>query len=164
MKYNIIEENKGYLLIEAIIGIGIAITGILGMLNILSRSVSLNRVIGDQLVGNYLAAEGIEITKNIIDGNIIQGNPWNQGFVTGTYEVDYSSLNLTANQNRRIWLNPSNSRYSYQQIGNQTSFIRTINIQTVSSQEIKVNSIVSWVTRGNAQFSVNLEDHFFNWR
>lgn len=156
-------NNKGYILIEAIIGISIAIIGILGILGLLSRSASLNRVVADQFIGNYLAIEGIEITKNLIDANIIQQRPWNYGFNTGSFEVDYSSLNLEPNQDRRILFDSINKRYNYQ-TGTQTNFARTVNIELIGSEEIKVNSVVKWTTRGSGKFEVNLEDHFFNWR
>ena len=44
------------------------------MLSLLSNSIALNRVVNDQFIANYLAMEGIEVVKNIVDGNIIQGN------------------------------------------------------------------------------------------
>lgn len=156
-------DNKGYILVEAIIGISIAIIGILGILGLLSRSASLNRVVADQFIGNYLAIEGIEVTKNIIDGNIIQQRPWNYGFETGSFEADYSTLNLEPNQGRRILFDSIDKRYGYQ-MGTETNFTRTLNIELIGSEEIKVNSVVKWTTRGSGRFEVNLEDHFFNWR
>ncbi|NCO15164.1 hypothetical protein COW77_01405 [Candidatus Wolfebacteria bacterium CG18_big_fil_WC_8_21_14_2_50_39_7] len=157
------KTNKGYILIESMIGISIAIVGILGILNLLSRSTSLNRVISNQFVGNYLAAEGIEITKNLIDANVIQNKPWNQGLISGSFEADYLSMGLEPNQSRLILFDSANNRYSYQ-TGNPTTFTRVINIQLIGSEEIKVNSIVKWTSRGGGQFEANLEDHFFNWR
>ena len=78
LRYN--RKSGGYLLVESMIGISIAVVGLLGILTLLSRSVGLSRVVGNQLTANYLAVEGVEISKNIIDTNVIQGNPWNQGF------------------------------------------------------------------------------------
>jgi len=157
------KTNKGYLLVESIIGISIAIVGIMGILGLLSRSTSLNRVISSQFIGNYLAAEGVEITKNLIDANIIQKRPWNQGFINGSFEVDYLSLNLEPDQSRLILFDSSNNLYSYQS-GTPTLFTRTINIEPIGSEEIKINSIVKWRSRGGGQFEANLEDHFLNWR
>lgn len=155
--------KKGYILIESMIGISVAIVGILGVLNLLSRSTSLNRVISNQFVGNYLAAEGIEITKNLIDANIIQKKPWNQGFISGNFEADYFAVGLEPDRSRSILFDSASNRYSYY-IGIPTLFRRTINIQLIGSEEIKVNSIVKWTSRGGGQFEANLEDHFFNWR
>lgn len=150
-------------MIEAMVGISIAVVGLLGVLGLVSHSLSLNHAVTDQLIGNYLAAEGIEITKNIIDANIIQKKPWNQGFSDGSFEADYSSLNLDFNSNRSILFDSTTDRYGYE-TGSPTSFIRTINIELVGSDEIKVNSIVKWTTVGGGQFESDVEDHFFNWR
>jgi type II secretory pathway pseudopilin PulG len=158
-----LKAKRGQLLIESMIGISIAIVGILGILALLSKSASLNQVVSNQFIGNYLAAEGIEIVKNLIDANIIQGKPWNQGFQTASFEADYTSLSLAPNQNRPLLFDSANNLYSYQS-GAPALFTRTINIELVGSEEIKVNSVVKWRTRGGGQFEVNLEDHFFNWR
>jgi hypothetical protein len=158
-----LKENKGYLLVESMIAIGVALVGIMGILNVLSRSVGLNRVVSDQFVGNYLAVEGIEITKNLIDANVKQGNPWNQGFTTGGFEADYSSKTLEPNQGKPILFDSTDNLYNYA-AGDNTLFRRTINIELVGSEEIKVNSVVKWTTRGGGEFQSNLEDHFFNWR
>ncbi len=156
-------NNSGQLLIESMIGISIVVVGLLGVVGLLSRSASLNRVVSQQLIANYLASEGIEITKNIIDANIIKEDPWNQGFSNGNFEADYTSLILQFNQDRFLSVDPTNGFYGYQS-DNPTLFKRIINIKLVGSEEIKVNSTVKWNTRGGGQFEVNLEDHFFNWR
>ena len=159
-----LKVTSGQLIIEAMIGIGIAVVGLLGILTLLSRSISVNRVVGDQFIGNYLAAEGLEVVRNLIDANIIQNRPWNQGFNTvGSFEVNYQSLSLEPSQNRQLLFDSTNNRYNYQN-GTPTPFKRTINIVPIGSEEIKVNSIVAWTTRGSGQFEVNLEDHFLNWR
>ena len=162
------QENRGQLLIEAMVGIGIVMVGLLGIVSLISRSASLNRVVSNQLIATYLASEGIEITKNFIDNNIIQFNPWNSGLTTaGRFNVDYKSSNLQDvpfEENRALLLDSNTGFYSYQQIGNPTPFVRIINIGLIGSDEIKVNSVVNWTDRGGAQFEVNLEDHFFNWR
>jgi len=161
--FQFFNKSNGQLLIESMISISIVVVGLLGILGLLSRSTSLNRVVSNQFIGNYLAAEGIEITKNLIDANIIQHKPWNEGFSNGSFEADYTNLSLAPNQNRFLLFDSANNLYSYQS-GTQTVFTRTINIELIGSEEIKVNSIVRWRTRAGAQFEVNLEDHFFNWR
>ena len=79
--YNL-KPKRGYMLVELMVSISLLVVGFLGFLGLLSRSLSLNRVVADQFIANYLAMEGIEITKNLIDSNIIQGSPWNQSFTT----------------------------------------------------------------------------------
>ena len=154
---------KGQSLIEAMVAIGIIVFGILSTLGLLSRALSLNRVVSDQFTATYLAAEGIEVVKNLIDANIIQGRPWNSGLTTGSFEADYNSLLFEPNQGRRLLLDLASGHYSYDG-GNPTSFVRTINIELIGSEEIKVSPVVAWRTRGGGNFEVRLEDHFFNWR
>lgn len=158
-----LHNNRGYLLVEAVVAITILIIGFLGMLAILSNTNAISRTVNDQFVANYLAMEGIEIVKNIIDGNVMQGNPWNQNITDGDYEVDYQSPRLKASQGRYLLFNSVKSQYSYQN-GTQSPFTRTIQITSISADEIRVNSVVKWIGRGGGKFEINLEDHFFNWR
>lgn len=153
--------KKGQLLIESGIAISILIIGLLGILGLLSRSLSLNNVVSSRYIASNLAAEGIEVAKNLIDANVIQYNPWNAGFSTGSYELAYDSLVLDSNQNRNLLFDSTNNKYNYQ-TGQSTPYKRDIEIIN-KGDEIQVNSIVSWQIRGGS-YSVNLEDHFFNWR
>jgi len=163
----------GQLLIESMIGISIAVVGLLGILGLVSRSTSLNRVVSEQFIASYLAAEGIEITKNIIDADWMKDNVWNNDYLeSGNFEIDYQTTTFKAGTptsaqtagNNPLLFDPDSNLYSYQK-GNPTNFFRTIKIELIpGGNEIKVNSIVTWTTRGGAQFEVNLEDHFFNWR
>src|SRR3989338_8190490 len=107
------EKCAGQSLIEAMVAIGIIVFGILSTLGLLSRALSLNRVVSDQFTATYLAAEGIEVVKNLIDANIIQGRPWNNGFTTGGFEIDYNGVSLEPNQGRRLLLDLTSGHYSY---------------------------------------------------
>lgn len=175
-------KKNGYLMVELMIAITIATIGVLSIAGFISRTLSVNRVISDQFTANYLAMEGVEIVKNIIDANVIEcldiGTPWNkQGFsgVTQCYEVDYQTLRIkgappkATNTNclpvgslNPLLFDSANGTYNYDS-GAPTRFFRTVQINPVSKDEIQVNSIVKWTTRGGGSHSVNLEDHFFNW-
>lgn len=157
-------NNKGYFLIELMIAISILTVGFLGFLTLVSRSISTNRVISDYLTATYLAAEGIELIKNVIDTNYL--NPpyiWNQGInADGSYEMDYNdSAPISATGNYLKY--DSNNFYNYD-FGNSTPFRRIIEISNVSADQIKVKSIVQWKGRGSIDMEVYVEDYFFNWR
>lgn len=161
--------NKGQLLVESMMGISITIIGLLGILALLSRSVSLNRVISDQFIGNYLAAEGIEVVKNLIDANIIQKNAWNQGLDTaGNYEADYNSVILEHDSSQFLKFDDTLNVYNYDS-GADTPFKRKIAISYPDcpalhcERHIKAKSVVGWTNKSGV-FEVNLEDHFFNWQ
>lgn len=159
--------KRGQLLVEAMIAISVVVVGMLGILAFLLQSLSLNKVVSDQFTGAYLASEGIELTKNILDSNLIPPHtgPWNVGFSDGDYEIDYQDTSLVGNNatGRYLSYDPTTHLYSYKS-GNPSAFQRKITIKTISADEIQVNSVVNWTTLGGGSFSVNLEDHFFNWR
>ncbi len=155
-------HDGGQLLIESGIAISILVVGLLGIFSLLSRSLSLNNVISSQYIASNLAVEGIEVAKNLIDANVIQFKPWNEGINTGSYEVAFDSLSLNSSQDRFLLFDSTGNNYNYQ-TGQPTPFKRTIQITNIGSDEINVNSTVNWQIRGGS-YSVNLEDHFFNWR
>lgn len=158
------KNKKGYVLIEAIIAITIAVVGLLGIFSLLSRSLSLNRVVADRFVASYLAAEGIEIVKNLVDNNILAGRPWNEALASGAYEADYTDTGLAPDSERFIRFNADTGAYGYGEL-TPTLMKRTITIGTSSDgEELTVGSRVNWTTRGGGKFDINLEEHLFHWR
>lgn len=166
----ITKSESGYLLVEAIVAASLLIIGLVSVAGLMARALSLNRVVSDQFIANYLTVEGIEVVKNLIEANILAGNAWNSGISNGCYEVDYLtfSLNNTCNSssesNQPLSFDSATGFYSYSS-GNQTPFLRSILIENSSDgNRIKVNSIVKWVGRGGIEFNIDLEDYFFNYR
>jgi len=167
--------RRGQVIIEAMIALGVLTIGFLGVVTLLSRSLSLNRVVADDYAATYLAAEGIEVVKNLIDANTIQGRPWGTDLSDGDYELEYdttfsASAPLGYNPNalvayvgRAIRVDPATKIYSYRG-SSPTSFTRRIRIANVTADEVQVNAIVRWTARGGANSEINLEDHFFRWR
>ena len=154
-------KTSGQLLIESLIGVSIVVVGLLGIVGLVSRSLSLNRVVSDQFTASYLSLEGVEIARNLLDSNIIKGEAWNQGFAnTGSYEVDYNSPALEISRDRYLNFD-ANGFLSYSP-GKATSFKRTI-VVSGSGDEVIVNSIVKWESRGG-EYEINNEHHFYNWR
>ena len=166
MTSKILKNNRGSLLIESIVSLSITVIGLLGILGLLSRSLTLNRDAGSKLISTYLSAEGIEIIKNLIDRNYVQRLPWNDGLNTGTYEVTHNGdivSNLGGgNSNQPFLLDSTTGLYGYT-VGTPTIFKRTVRILAINNNELKVVSRVDWSTGLGAQ-SVSLEDHFFDWR
>lgn len=158
------QNAHGYILVEALVAITIVVVGLLGIFSLLSRSLSLNRVVADRFVAAYLAAEGIELVKNIIDNNILAGRPWNAGLSPGEYEADFHDDALQSNQQRALKFDSATGAYGYREP--TPSLIRRV-ISTVVSpdgNQITVGSRVNWTTRGGGKFNINLEEHLFNWR
>lgn len=157
-----VNMRGGQLLIEMLVALGILTVGFLGVMSLLSRALSLNRVVADNYTATYLASEGVEVVKNILDGNAMQGKGWNAGFSDGDFEADFGSRGLTPSQGRYLTFDNSTHQYGYG-FDKSTPYIRTISIK-LGNADITVNSKVDWVSRGSGTFSVNIEDHFYNWR
>jgi len=153
----------GYLLVESLVALSVLTVGFLGIVSLLSRSLSLNRTVSDTHIATYLAAEGIEVLKNMIDANILQGLPWTNGITSGDHEVVYNSTALEPYQARLLGFDPGTNLYIYG--GSEpTRFTRRVRITFVGSEEVVVESRVNWTAAGGGSFSARLEDHFLKWR
>lgn len=160
-------NNKGYFLIELMIAISILTIGFLGFLTLVSRAISVNRVISDYLTANYLAAEGIELVKNTIDTNYLRSNLWyddgSGGFLNGNYEMAYNDAVPNAVSGNFLLYDSTSGFYNYN-TGNLTPFKRTISISYPNVSQMKVKSTVSWISRGGGTMTIYLEDYFFDWK
>jgi len=140
----------------------------LGIATLLSQSFFLNRAATNETIASYLAAEGIEITKNIID-NDVYGNPlpetklaWGDCCATGNYTVEYDSTALSlGNRGVPLKFDPTKG-YQYN-TGNTTPFSRMIRITLSTASEIDVQSVVTWSTGPLTNETVTDEDHFYDW-
>jgi len=152
--------RNGQTIIEAMIAIGVLVTGLLGSIVLLSNSLAFNRVVAENYTATYLATEGIEVMKNIID---FEG--WGK-VQAGSYEVEYDSEKPRplVSDKRKLYFDSQSGLYSYNQAGTPTSFDRVVTLTYLNNDnELKVESVVSWQSRGG-NFSVELEDHFYNWQ
>ncbi len=161
-------------MVEAMIAISLLLVGFLGTITLINRSVGLTRVVADSYVGTYLAAEGIEVVKSMIDANYLADRPFFDGFAGCTtsgcnWELEYKSTWETdppvVTTNRKLWYNPRQGTYSYGPIGTPSPFTRTVTVQLVgpTARQLNVTSRVEWVTRGGGLTAVVLEDRFYDW-
>lgn len=171
-------NKNGQSLLEALVALAVLVTGFLGMITLFSRSFFLDRVVSDQTKATYLAEEGIELTKNLIDHDVYLGlatagaqGGWGAcfNFAAGTndYELDYTTVNCPAGPNYTglpLKFDPATGLYSYTGPVT-TNFARRIRITKPAGQpdEIDVQSIVTWSTGPVTSQSLTLEDHFYNW-
>jgi hypothetical protein len=171
MKYGFnIKSRRGNLLVESIVSISITIIGFLGVLGLLSRSLGINKDVGQKFVATYLAAEGVEVVKSMVDKSFTDGLAWNDCCAAGDWEAAYDSVSLSpvpASPNPLLF-DTSEGIYGYAS-GVSSPFSRVIQISEIDwntdgrTDDLKVVSRVSWSSRGTVQ-EVILEDHFFDWR
>lgn len=168
--------RRGQSLLETMIALFILVIGFLGVFTLLVQSFLLSRTVSNSTIATYLASEGIEIAKSLVDHDMYQGIEgtglgWTAcfGAIGKDYELDYTTTVCPPPQyasDHFLNYNPTTHHYLYSYndlVGGSspTLFKRLIRV-TPNGDEITVNSIVTWTTGLNAQ-SLNLEDHFYNW-
>jgi len=156
-----LNHNKGFTIIEVMVGIGVILVGFAGTITLINKSLAFHDLAYSRLTASYLAQEGIEIVRNLRDNNFIQNRTWNDGLSPGTYQVQYNSLQLMDYSGENLLIDPVTNLYNYDS-GNLTRYNRRIVIEQISSEEIRVTSIVQWYNRGG-NFDIRVEDHLFNW-
>jgi hypothetical protein len=162
------QSKRGQMIIEATVSVSIMIVGLLGIFVLVSKSLNMYHTAAQGYVATNLAAEGIEVTKNILDANSINNRAWNAGFERDGdyYGIQYDSKDIalaSGSQNNPLHYDSATGLYSYD-IGSKTVYIRTVIIKNISLNEIQVNSVVTYTINTGATFTVNLEDHFYNWK
>ena len=161
-------------MVEAIVALSMLAMGMVGMFTLLSSSYAFNRVSTNEYIASNLAAEGIEVVRNIIDANIIASQAWNAG-LTGCAapagcSVQYDSTSLGGSQGNFLNLDSGSRLYLYDTMFPNTIFKRKLVLENINNppnnpnpNEIKVISSVSWRDR-RLDYSVDLEDHLYDWR
>jgi hypothetical protein len=177
------ESRRGQSLIEAIVALSILTVGFLGIMTLLTKSFQLNRTTGDETKATYLAAEGIEVTKSLIDHSLYLGiasggnlASWSScpGYADGYYKIDYQSVDCSlvastvslATTTYPLYFNPLTGLYSDTPSGSsiQTIFSRSVRIAFNSANaEITVESTVYWSPSPGDPQSITLQDNFYNW-
>lgn len=157
------------------IAISLLLVGFLGTITLINRSVGLTRVVADSYVGSYLAAEGVEVVKSLVDANYLAGRPFFDGFAElGCYstcelelesDTTWDAARPATYVGRTFWYDPIQRLYSYAPFGTETTFTRKVSVTLVgpSAKELIVESRVEWTARGGGRTAVTVEDHFYDW-
>lgn len=164
---NMMRKENGQLMIESIVGISLVMVGLLGVMTLLIRSSQWNRDVGLKLQATYLAAEGIEVIKNMIDTNIAKmlsegGVAWNARLTSPSKEYEVTSEGVVRNFTASRPLEFHATRgygYDYGTDGVKSPFTRKVSISE-STDKITVRAEVSW----GLGKKVILEDIFTFWR
>ncbi len=175
------KKERGSLLIEAIVAISIFMVGFGSVLVLNAQALHIVPQISRRLIAAELAQEGVEIVRNHITTNAIRGGVFNANLQDGYYSA-YSALEgpvLTGGQycgvspcSTQLYISDATKNYSPIVGGTQTSFKRTVYVQTVANNEVRINSIVTWdgsePSLGNCATNqgecINVEDHIFDWQ
>lgn len=154
--------QKGFTLLEVIIAIFILTVGIAGAYTLITQTISSAAISEERLIAAYLAQEGIEIGRNIRDGNWLEGATWNTGLTgcsTGC-EADFDDSSLVASASR--YLKIDGGFYNYDS-GTNTKFKRKITIIPEGTDILKVSVLVEWQERGRTH-QLSAQENLYNWR
>lgn len=159
-------------MVELMVAASLITIGLLGIFSLIISSTRMNKDVVHRFEATYLAAEGIEIMKNIIDTDVaIPGTAFfNSTLNSGNYEVQYNTdkeNELTelgyVSSTRVLWLDRDvTGLYSYREAGVKTPYTRTIRVEN-EGDTITVRSVVEWNVGGEKNIA-NLEEVFQNWR
>lgn len=177
MKHLNPKSREGNILIESIVSISLVLIGLLGIFSLLSSSIRQNKNAHLKTAAAYLAAEGLEISKNIVDTDVADPEvPWDNTFGNldfETFEVQYDTTRETiiplggATSSEKLSVNSESGLFSYNTEENETPspFSRTIVVNRNESEpdELVIQSVVEWTERG-AEKRVTLETVFSAWR
>lgn len=183
------EAGSGQTLVEVMVALFVLTVGLLGILTLLSQSIFISKNITAETTATYLAAEGIELSQNIIEHDVYQhlaglGTGWGSAFNLGSggeFELDYTTCNDKSQgescvvplsgfscSSDLLYYDPVSHVYLYPGDDGTASpvptiFSRCIRVTPTTPYEFTVQSIVYWPAVGGTQ-NVELEDVFYNWQ
>ncbi|MDP2638864.1 MAG: prepilin-type N-terminal cleavage/methylation domain-containing protein [Candidatus Azambacteria bacterium] len=161
------QNMLGFTLVETMVAVGVVMIGFTAVLSLSSTSLFHISSIQDRLIATNLAAEGIEVIRNIRDTNWLQNQSWDLNLSDKNYQAAYNSVPPLLSYGdiayRDVFLSiDSNGFYNYGS-GAPTKYKRNISITHITSYEIRVVSTVNWKIR-NIDYSASVEDHLFDWK
>ncbi len=183
--FKIKNSQRGFTLIETLVAIAIFASAITGLVAITASGVSNTNFVKNKFTAGYLALEGAELVHNIRDSASIAGATWNDIFdTTQPYLGACTSNDGTKACTIDPWddiLNPiecsvdgcidlvyqrSTGGFSYHGADNNdyfgSIFNRTITVEIISPNEVKVISKVEWF-QGTRRHNVTYSYNLFNW-
>ncbi len=184
-------SSAGFTLVETLVAVAIFATSVTGLISITARGINDNIYVKNKLIAAHLAEEGVELVRNMRDTSVLSEDPvsWTM-FLSDTNDwvghcyadspgatdacyIDGSVGALEAYECVNGGLDGSCiplgfdsdiSRYTYTTI-TDSIFTRTITIRPIAAantEEVIVNSVVSW-TQGSNNHQVSYQYNLFNW-
>ncbi len=179
-------KKDGYTLVEMLVAISIFTTSVLGVLVILAGGIADTGYAKQKMGAAYLAQEGVEYVRNMRDTFMIYSADPNQGWndfkaylsncesPDGCFfdpdDLDFNNLDKPITQIsiyacggncQEIKYDSASGVYGYT-VGENSGFIRKIEMDQISANEVKIISTVFW-TQGSGDYNVSFSDNFFNW-
>lgn len=164
--------TRAFSLLETLIAIGVLAGAIVAAIGVLSFTLRHIRTAGDELVAAHLAAEGIEIVRNLRDTHWLQNMSWDAWRAVmedlGCVEVAYHSAQATllpCGSAARVLEVDARGRYCYACAGTPSPYTRVIEIETggLEAHQLRIRAVVEW-TQPAGRRELRVEDVLYDWR
>jgi prepilin-type N-terminal cleavage/methylation domain-containing protein len=172
-------NSHAFTLIETLVAVTILTLAVTGALFSANSALVAANIARDQLTASSLAQEGIEYVRVVRDnaylaaygsGSNSSAVGWTN-FSTALYPCVANACSLDVNQGLVACQNnacaplyvANNGLYNEQGVGTKTYFVRTIQASSVSLNEEKIVSTVSWSYHG-IPYAVTIIDHLTPWQ
>lgn len=164
------KHNSGFTILEVLIALFIISVAFSAAVHLLVTNSNSANIIKNAYIASGLAQEGVEVVRNLRDGDWFAGrpfgalgNPGGTAMADGAYRIQWNSQSLLSGLDPYLKKESSSGIYSYD-TGTDTLFKRQIQLSTANPGiEKKIVVTVSWFERG-ASRSLNAEEHLYNWK
>ena len=154
------KSTAGFTLVELMVAATLVMVVFGSILALVNYSIYAVTFIQNNLIASFLAQEGVELVIKRRSENWVSGRAFGYGLEPGSYRVDYQGV---FDNPQGIGTLKFDETLGYQYaVGQSTSFDRTITIDVVSQDQLRVTSEVLWKSKAK-NFSIAVEDHLYNW-
>ncbi len=178
------KKQKGFTLVETLVALSIFSSAIVGMIVITSQGINDTVYAKNKLIATALSQEGIEVVRNIRDSSLLADptglNGWTDFLATisdcttGACTIDplyqdIASLNISecaSPEDCHLKRDTSLSSYGYyetQGAGNESPYMRTIEINELDPNTVEIVCTVSWLQGSGGLKEVVSREHLMNW-
>lgn len=154
------KKQNGLSLLGVMLAIFIISIGLVAILSLISSSLNSSLTAKNEIIASGLAQEGIEMVR-FMRASSANWDNWYDSIADGNYLVQHNTNYLLSYSDTPLRLG-SSGLYQYDS-GNNVIFYRKINIQKLSSDEIKVMAEIKWQERGEWKYLV-AEDRLWKWQ
>ena len=167
--------TKGFTLLELLISIFVIVVAVVAAISLIQQTISFMSLSSSKLIASYLAQEGIEVVRNIRDGNWLQGQNWDYVDASGNFSgycssnpcrvsYGYNEQNPPINNSQTQLYIDGEGFYGYNQpdLTKQTKFTRKITIEDgLDPGSLKVSVSVTWQQMGPQE--VKVQENLYSW-
>ncbi len=167
------KNNKAFTLVETLVAITIVTVTMVGPFYAVQSALTSAFIARDSLIASHLAQEAVEYVRSIRDNFYLSGSSsWWDNFKLGMglcytpsgciVDPPQNLISGAGSPASPLFLSPS-SLYTHAFSGTQTRFTRTVRLTNVSSNEVRIEVRVSYVTAQNQTYTVTVAHNIFNW-